>query len=320
MQQSKKTETAGGGELLDDLIIREHFLYMGGSQVPFKRSPNQTSKARSLGSQTRPFDPKGIVLHDTAGRLEKGSSVRWFLQKKAKASAHFVIERDGSLTQQVALDCKAWHAGKSAYKGRTGVNDFAFGLELVNPGRCTQLADGRFKPWFEERFKEGENGLHFAYKATKSHGSGWWLAYSKEQIEVTIALCQRLTEDYRLEFITTHYEISPGRKTDPNPLFPLERVKQAIKEIPPDKKDRRAFLPADSPMRRWPSYHDNVIMTVPAGAELDIIRKCHFENEAVGGARDETAKLPKLWCLCAYASHEGWIEGEKIQSLGDRGD
>ena len=48
--------------------------------------------------------PSLIVLHDTAGRLEKMSSVSWFLNPASKVSAHLVIERDGSVTQLASFD------------------------------------------------------------------------------------------------------------------------------------------------------------------------------------------------------------------------
>ena len=36
----------------------------------------------------------------------------------------FVVERDGSVTQLVAFDRVAWHAGQSQWRGRSGCNAF----------------------------------------------------------------------------------------------------------------------------------------------------------------------------------------------------
>ena len=45
-------------------------------------------------------------------------------------SAHVLIDRAGALTQYVPFHRRAWHAGKSAYCGRTACNDFSVGIEL----------------------------------------------------------------------------------------------------------------------------------------------------------------------------------------------
>ena len=45
-------------------------------------------------------------------------------------SAHLLIERDGTTTQFVALDRRAWHAGQSTFCGRDRCNDFSIGIEL----------------------------------------------------------------------------------------------------------------------------------------------------------------------------------------------
>ena len=45
-------------------------------------------------------------------------------------SAHVLIARDGTPTQFVPFDRRAWHAGRSEYCGRTACNDFSVGIEL----------------------------------------------------------------------------------------------------------------------------------------------------------------------------------------------
>jgi len=47
-----------------------------------------------------------------------------------KVSAHFLIERDGEITQFVACNKRAFHAGISNFKGRENCNDFSIGIEL----------------------------------------------------------------------------------------------------------------------------------------------------------------------------------------------
>ncbi len=276
--------------------IKQHRLHENRSLVSFKKSPNQSGN----------FAPEGIILHDTAGRLDEHSSVNWFMNPDARASAHFTIERDGSLTQQVALNRRAWHAGKSRYKGRNGVNAFAFGIEIVNLGKCSQLSDGRIKPWFNAHYRDGVDGLDFEKISTPQHGSGWWLTYTEAQITTLIHLCQALVKKYDLAFITTHWDISPGRKVDTNPLFPLEEVREAVfgNGDGQDEGLTGSRVIADANLRRWPSYNDNIIEVVPKGSKVDIIRSGHYQHEQ---------NAPELWYLIEHGSQQGWMHGSLIE-------
>lgn len=47
-----------------------------------------------------------------------------------RVSAHFLIERDGAVTQFVSCLDRAWHAGVSSFQGRETCNDFSLGIEL----------------------------------------------------------------------------------------------------------------------------------------------------------------------------------------------
>ena len=51
--------------------------------------------------------------------------------KKYKVSVHLLIERDGTQVQLVPEGRKAYHAGKSRFKGRDNCNNFLLGVELV---------------------------------------------------------------------------------------------------------------------------------------------------------------------------------------------
>ena len=47
-----------------------------------------------------------------------------------EVSAHFLVRRDGTVLQFVAIDERAWHAGRSSWGGRDGANDWSIGIEL----------------------------------------------------------------------------------------------------------------------------------------------------------------------------------------------
>ncbi|PAU66012.1 N-acetylmuramoyl-L-alanine amidase [Pseudomonas sp. PIC25] len=111
-----------------------------------------------------------------------------------QVSAHFLIERDGSVTQFVSCLDRAWHAGVSRFEGRENCNDFSIGIELEG----TDL-----EPFTDEQYK------------------------------ALIALSRELLRSYpaiTLARICGHSDIAPGRKTDPGPAFDWARLRTALKE------------------------------------------------------------------------------------------
>ena len=98
-------------------------------------------------------------------------------------SAHVLIARDGTLTQYVPFDRRAWHAGKSEYCGRTTCNDFSVGIEL-----------------------EGTDDLPYAE------------AQYRALSQLILALRRVYPSLSRAE-VVGHSDIAPGRKTDPGPAF-----------------------------------------------------------------------------------------------------
>jgi AmpD protein len=109
-----------------------------------------------------------------------------------RVSSHLVVARDGAVTQYVAFNERAWHAGKSSYQGREACNDFSVGVEL-----------------------EGTDTLPYE---PAQYGA---LA------EIVAALCAaypRLSPDR----LVGHSDIAPGRKTDPGPAFEWPRARRLI--------------------------------------------------------------------------------------------
>lgn len=279
-------------------IIKNNRLYLNdtGKAVKYVQSPNY-SKA---------FKPEGIILHDTAGRLTpKYGTLGWFAQKRAKASAHFTVERDGTVGQSVSLDRCAWHAGKSKYKGRTSVSRFTFGIEIVNPGRMTTVSHDRGKAWFGKTYGASAEET-VAARTTREHGSGSWMHYTEEQIESVTELCRALIDKFGLEFITTHWAISPGRKVDTNPFFPLGSVRSAafgrseeVKDPERPAKFGDARLVVAANMRAWPARRSAKVATLGAGLRVDVLRSGKWDDADFGREH---------WHLCrASSGEEGWI-------------
>ena len=97
-----------------------------------------------------------------------------------QVSAHFFIRRDGALLQFVSCDARAWHAGKSCWRGRENCNDHSVGIELEG------LEGGTFEP---------------------------------AQYEALAAVCAAIGQHYPVRHVAGHEHIAPGRKMDPGENF-----------------------------------------------------------------------------------------------------
>lgn len=145
--------------------------------VTFVRSPN-------FGRRPPGARVDCVVLHADASRSEVGT-INWIRRPEAKVSYHYLVHRDGAITQFVPGEMRAWHAGVSVFQGRPNVNDYSLGVAFAN--------DQRGEPFRVAQLQAG--------------------------VELVADLCWM----YRIPLtrITTHAAVAPGRKSDPGPLFPL---------------------------------------------------------------------------------------------------
>ncbi|MFH1044666.1 MAG: 1,6-anhydro-N-acetylmuramyl-L-alanine amidase AmpD [Pseudomonadota bacterium] len=106
-----------------------------------------------------------------------------------RVSAHFLIRRTGELVQFVPCAKRAWHAGASAWCGRSRCNDFSIGIEL-----------------------EGADDV----------------PYAESQYRLLAELARVLRCAYPIADIAGHSDIAPSRKTDPGPSFDWSRFRSSI--------------------------------------------------------------------------------------------
>ncbi|HHH38682.1 MAG TPA: 1,6-anhydro-N-acetylmuramyl-L-alanine amidase AmpD [Sedimenticola sp.] len=107
---------------------------------------------------------------------------------RLRVSSHLLIRRGGELVQYVPLDRRAWHAGVSAFRGRTACNDFSIGIELEGDDE-TPFTDAQYHTLIQ-----------------------------------TIADIRELYPTITPDRIVGHSDIAPGRKTDPGPCFDWGRI------------------------------------------------------------------------------------------------
>lgn len=269
-------------------------------------------KARWIGEE---ITPVLVVLHDTASRLAAGNVEAYLRNNTARTSVHFIIARDGRIEQQVPTNRRANHAGKSHYHGREWCNGFSIGIEMTNPGRMSDGGGGYARTWWGEKLQT--DLFDIERKSTPEHGDHLWMPPTEAQITSCLDLLHGLF-DYvpTLEDIRAHWYISPGRKVDVNPLFPLDHIRSQVlgrEERAERRADEHAVrsefddwaminTPGDTlNMRRWPSFNPNVIAAIPHGTAVPVISQGVFDH------RD--------WFKVVYAGQEGWVIGQYISAV-----
>lgn len=160
-----------------------------------------------------------LVIHFTAG-ASAASSVEWWKNPEAKgASAHIVIDRDGTIIQCRPFNRTAGHAGKSQWRDPhtgtlyQGLNACSIGIELANGGDSYPTRFSNLNPT-RARHKNGGPVTD-------------WETYPPEQLAACEAVSKALVARYHLDDLVGHDDIAPHRKTDPGPAFPMTALRAA---------------------------------------------------------------------------------------------
>ena len=68
-----------------------------------------------------------VVLHYT-GMADATAALERLCDKLAEVSAHYMIDRDGTLWQMVREQDRAWHAGAGEWCGMDDINSRSIGV------------------------------------------------------------------------------------------------------------------------------------------------------------------------------------------------
>lgn len=264
--------------------------------VPFIESPNRS------GFMT----PTGDVMHFTASSTAR-SAISTLTNRRSRASAHVVIDFDGSITQLVPFNRIAWHAGPSRMAGRDGANLFTIGFEFVNPG-FYQIRNGQYFDWTGER-KIGRDELarwdpsHHERNARVGGGIYAWPAYHEAQIEAGLALLEELRDAYGIVHLAGHDEIDKrGWKTDPGPMFPWSRFRKVMEGGAFENTDQTRLDLGTGEMkvragrlnvRQGPGTHFRVLTAINLGTRVTVLKdtgawsRISFDGGRIGWVADE---------------------------------
>lgn len=157
---------------------------------PFPREPviHRDHPSPNWNERKCPIDM--VVLHYTEMKPVETALER-MCDPAAEVSAHYCITEEGEVIRLVPEDKRAWHAGKSFWRGQADVNSASIGIELDHPG----------------------------------HALGY-RPFAEAQIEALIPLLDSIVRRYKIPYanVVAHSDIAPARKVDPGELFPWDRL------------------------------------------------------------------------------------------------
>ncbi len=140
----------------------------------------------NFGERRDGLTPSLIVLHYTAMDSATEALDR-LCDPVHEVSAHYLIGGDGTLWQMVREEDRAWHAGAGEWHGQSDINSRSIGIELDNTG---------------------------------AH------PFSELQLDVLETLLHQIMNRWAIppEHVIGHSDMAPGRKSDPGPRFPWQRL------------------------------------------------------------------------------------------------
>jgi N-acetylmuramoyl-L-alanine amidase len=151
------------------------------------------SRSPNFGPRPADCPVDMLVLHYTGMRSAEAALAR-LCDPAAEVSAHYLIDEAGVVTALVDEEQRAWHAGKSSWRGQSDVNGRSIGIELVNPGH------------------------EFGYRP-----------FPEAQIAALIEVCKGVLARWPIPArnVVGHSDVAPSRKQDPGELFPWKRLAEA---------------------------------------------------------------------------------------------
>ncbi len=167
--------------------------------------------------------PKYALINFTAS-VGDGAR-RWLTNPRAKASAHLFIARSGAVTQLLPFDYAGWHAGRSQWGSLSGLNRYSIGILLENAGKLEGGA-GQWQTWTGQTVPDAE--VVVATHSNETDAAGCHVYTDAQILALTDILKAFAEANPAFVDILGHDDVSPGRKLDPGPAFPMDVVRQAV--------------------------------------------------------------------------------------------
>lgn len=145
-------------------------------------------------SRGRVIKPRGIVFHHSCGSW--AGDTNWILSTKSQVSYHCLINANGNRRIFADDTQRAWHAGRSSFKGMSDCNSFTLGV---------------------------------AFSGDTYPGRPYGRLLTNDEIASAVEYVLPRMKRWGIDasWVTDHRQVSPGRKNDLNPSQ-FERVHAAI--------------------------------------------------------------------------------------------
>ena len=158
-------------------------------------------KSLSFGIRKKDSSLNYIIIHYSAIKSYK-EALSYLSERKNKVSSHFFINKSGEIFYLVDLKNRAWHAGRSYWKGIIDINSESIGIEMDNSGH------------------------HYDFEN-----------YTPKQINSLIRLLKYISKKFNInkQNILGHSDISPYRKIDPGERFPWKKLNKNNLSFLPNK-------------------------------------------------------------------------------------
>ncbi len=142
-----------------------------------------------------------IIIHYSAIKNYK-EALSHLSERKNKVSSHFFINKYGEIFYLVDIINRAWHAGRSYWKGIIDINSESIGIEMDNSGH------------------------HYDFEN-----------YNPKQIKSLIRLLKYISKRFNInkQNVLGHSDISPYRKIDPGERFPWKKLNKNNLSFLPNK-------------------------------------------------------------------------------------
>lgn len=157
-----------------------------------------------------------LVIHFTSENFAE--SLRLLTQRTDNpVSVHYLVPEPGDDTYNrsalkihrlVPESRRAWHAGSSSWAGADALNDTSVGIEIVNQSACVDNDPETESPTPEDQTCR-------------------FLDYPEEQLQLVIELVRDILErnpEISPVDVIGHGDIASGRRVDPGPKFPWQRL------------------------------------------------------------------------------------------------
>jgi N-acetylmuramoyl-L-alanine amidase len=221
------------------------------------------------------IQPRFVVEHYTAGYTAE-SAIAALTRKGSGVSAHVVVDLDGTVTQLVPFNIKAWHAGPSSHMGYSGLNSHSVGIEIVNIGFLRRVNATQYQDAYGNTRNDTDfpHGLIEAPNARVGSGSFFWPRYTPEQLQVVDELTAALIDKYNIIDVVSHEEIDTrGWKTDPGPAFPMKLMRRHLANDRGDDGVSYVVLPGTLNMRGGPGTTFAVNGTLTKGKIVEVVEQ-----------------------------------------------